>query len=75
MEPDCKKILRAIHAINVDNMQRYNVVAIVQDQSLSAMEAAMADKLTVVQKAFWFNTEEKKPEGKYNAKMRVTISF
>ena len=53
-------------------MQRYNVVAIVQDESLSAMKEAMADKLSVVQNAFWYNNQEKKPEGKYSM-VRLTI--
>ena len=57
-------------------MRRYNVVAIVQDESQSVMEAAMVDKLSVVQNAFWYNTQEKKPEGKYSLMRKgLTISL
>lgn len=47
-------------------MHGYNVVAIVPDESICVMKEAMTDKLSVVQNAFWFNTQEKKPKGKYS---------
>jgi len=47
-------------------MQGYNLVAIVEEESLSAMKVAMDDKLSVVQNAFWYDTTEKKPEGKHS---------
>ena len=63
---ECQKTLRAIHAVNVDNMQRYNIAAIAKDESsLEVLEKAMREKLTVVQMAFWNNTAVKKPEGQY----------
>ena len=63
---ECQKTLRAIHEVNVENLQSYNVVAICKDAtSLQILEKAMLEKLTVVQKAFWYDTAVKKPDGKY----------
>ena len=35
----------------------------------------MADKLSVVQNAFWNNTQEKKPEGKYSIMRKMIDDF
>jgi len=53
----------AIHARNVDNMPRYSVAVVCSSNNLSLMEAAMAEKLTHVQRAYWYNTKEEKPQG------------
>ena len=57
-------------------MHGYNFVAIIPDESICVMKEAMTDKLSVVQNVFWFNTQEKKPKGKYSIMQKwLTISL
>ena len=53
------KILMKIHASNVDNI----VAVICSSNNSPVMEATMAEKPTHVERAYWYNTKEEKPQG------------
>lgn len=56
-----KSVLLSVHACNVNNLQRYNIVIInPSDQS------SIQEKFSLVQKAFWYDTRQKKVQGKCN---------
>jgi len=63
-ETEFKKFLMAVHASNVDELQYYNVVVIYNEEcrEFNAQEV-MEGKLHCVQRAFWFDTREKKAQG------------
>lgn len=56
-----KSVLLSVHACNVNTLQRYNIVIInPSDQS------SIQEKFSLVQKAFWYDTRQKKVQGKCN---------
>lgn len=57
----------AVHASNVDELQYYNVVVIYNEEcrEFNAQEV-MEGKLHCVQRAFWFDTREKKAQGNFS---------
>ena len=57
-----KKFLMAVHAFNVDELLKYNIV-IIHDKSMADIKAVLEEKLHIVQRAYWFDTGGKKPQG------------
>jgi len=51
-----------VHAGNVDELQYYNLAVIVDDSAELKVAEILGEKLCV-QRAFWFDTRLKKPQG------------
>ena len=62
-ETEFKKFLMTVHAGNVNELQYYNVAVIVDDSAEVKVAEIMEEKLHCVQRAFWFDTRLKKPQG------------
>ena len=58
-----KKLLTAVHAVNVDQLPKYNLVVIYDEGMKFVLKKVMQEKMHCVQHAFWFDTSEKKPKG------------
>ena len=66
-EMEFKKFLMAVHARNGDELQYYNVAVIFNEQSIVyKMQEIMEEKLHCVQRAYWFDTREKKAQGTFS---------
>lgn len=65
-ETEFKKFLMAVHASNVEELQYYNVAVIYNEECTEFnVQEAMEGKLHYVQRAFWFDTREKKAQGNF----------
>lgn len=64
-EMDFKKFLMAVHGVNTDELNNY--VTIIYDKNMLEVNIykIMKDKFNSIQKAFWFDTREQKPQGIY----------
>lgn len=62
-ESEFKKFLMCIHACNVEEMQFYNVAVIYDEQTEVNVLAVMEEKMHCVQKAYFYDTREQKPQG------------
>jgi len=61
---DLKKFLIAVHAGNTDELNNYNVAVIYDENMLEVnVQEIMREKFNCMQKAFWFDTREQKPQG------------
>lgn len=64
-EMDFKKCLMAVHGVNTDELNNY--VTVIYDKNMLEVNIyeIMKDKFNSIQKAFWFDTREQKPQGIY----------
>ena len=63
---DFKKFLTAVHEGNTDELNNYNVAVIYDENMLELnVQKIMREKFNCIQKAFWFDTREQKPQGIY----------
>ena len=68
-ESEFKKLLMAVHASNVEELPYYNVAVICSEVCAEFnVHEVMEGKLHYVQRAFWFDTREKKAQGIFSLK-------
>ena len=75
-ESEFKKFLMAVHASNVEELPYYNVAVICNEECAKFnVQEVMEGKLHYVQRAFWFDTREKKAKGILNLKRANIIAL
>lgn len=62
---DFKKFLMAVHGVNTHELNNY--VTVIYDKNMLEVNIyeIMKDKFNSIQKAFWFDTREQKPQRIY----------
>ena len=65
---DFKKFLMAVHVGNT-NEPNYDIAVICNENMLELnVQEIMREKFNCIQKAFWFNTKQQKPQDNYIVK-------
>ena len=75
-ESEFKKFLMAVHASNVEELPYYNLAVIYNEECTEFnVQEVMEGKLHQVQRAFWFDTREKKAQGIFSLKITNIIAL
>lgn len=75
-ESEFKKFLMTLHASNVEELPYYNLVVIYNEQFTEFhVQEVMEEKLHQLQRAFWFDTREKKAQGIFSLNITNVIAL
>ena len=73
-EMEFKKFLMAVHALNVDELLKYNI-AVIYNERMTGKREVMEEKSHYVQRAYWFDTREKKLQGTFVLKLLQWLPY